>query len=310
MDVPEIDVTQARASLSSGGTTFVDVRDPGAYFSGRVPGANWLHDGNVRQFIRDADKSKPVVVYCYKGNASVGGAAHLLESGFSDVKSLSGGFEAWSAESGPSEQGAPEIEAPEGFSLTELASTKLTKYLAEEPADTRVRLSVDGGAWGLALDEATGGDAVFTSGSTKIVTSADLAPNLAGLEVGFVEKASGAGFTFSGANPPGPPGEDELLDDVKARIRDNPIMIFIKGTADAPRCGFSAKVVEAMRGLGKPFADKNVLEIPNYRYVLSNHSSWPTIPQIFIGGEFVGGCDIVMELHASGELQKLADAAC
>lgn len=308
MDVPEIDVTQAR-ELMSGGATFVDVRAPSDYYAGRVPGASWLHDGNVREFIRDADKTQPVVVYCYRGNSSKGGVAHLLESGFKDVKSLSGGFEAWTAESGPSEQGAPEIEAPTGFGLTDLAKTKLEKYLADESAETKVRITVEGSSWGLALDEPTGGDSVFTSRGVSVVVTTALAPHLAGLQVGFVEKASQAGFTFEGAEPPGPPGNTELLADIKSRIGENTVMAFIKGTAEAPRCGFSAKVVEALRGTGKPFGDQNVLEIPNYRYVLSEHSSWPTIPQIFINGEFVGGCDILMELQASGELQKMVDAA-
>ncbi len=308
MDVPEIDVTQAR-DLVGGGVTFIDVRAPSDYHSARVPGAKWIHDGNVRQFVRDADKSQPVVVYCYRGNASKGGAAHLLENGFKDVKSLSGGFEAWSAESGPKEAGAPEVDAPTGFALSALAKAKLDKYLAAEPAETRVRITVEGSSWGLALDEPTGGDSVFSCREVKVVVATDLAPHLQNLQVGFVEKASQAGFTFEGADPPGPPGNAELLDDIKSLIANNKVMAFIKGTADAPRCGFSAKVVEALRGAGKPFGDKNVLEIPSYRYVLSEHSSWPTIPQVFINGEFVGGCDIVMELQAKGELQKLVDAA-
>lgn len=308
MDVPEIDVTQAR-DLVGGGAVFVDVRAPQDYHAGRVPGAKWLHDGNVRQFIRDADKTKPVVVYCYRGNSSKGGVAHLLENGFKDVKSLSGGFEAWSAEQAPKEAGAPSIEMPAGFGLTDLAKTKLDKYLSAEPAETHVRITVEGSSWGLALDEPTGGDSVFSCRDVKIVVSSDLAPHLEKLQVGFVEKASQAGFTFEGADPPGPPGNAELLEDIKARIAENKVMAFIKGTAEAPRCGFSARVVDALRGTGKPFGDKNVLEIPSYRYVLSEHSSWPTIPQVFINGEFIGGCDIVMELQAKGELQKMVDAA-
>ncbi len=97
---------------------------------------------------------------------------------------------------------------------------------------------------------------------------------------------------------------EAMLEDVKQRIADNKIMLFMKGTANQPMCGFSAATVEVLRRLEKPFGDKNVLEHPEYRYVLSEHSNWPTIPQLFIDGEFIGGCDIVHELYRSGELQK------
>lgn len=99
-----------------------------------------------------------------------------------------------------------------------------------------------------------------------------------------------------------------MLEDIKKRIADNRIMLFMKGTADQPMCGFSAATVQVLRQLGQPFGDKNVLEDPEYRYVLSEHSQWPTIPQVFIDGKFVGGCDIVHELFRSGELQKLVDS--
>ncbi|MCA8923324.1 MAG: Grx4 family monothiol glutaredoxin [Planctomycetes bacterium] len=103
--------------------------------------------------------------------------------------------------------------------------------------------------------------------------------------------------------------KDEMLADVKRRIAENKIMLFMKGTANAPMCGFSHQTAEVLRQTGKPFGDKNVLELPEYRFVLSEHSGWPTIPQVFIDGEFVGGCDIVTELYQSGELQKKVDAA-
>ena len=96
---------------------------------------------------------------------------------------------------------------------------------------------------------------------------------------------------------------------IQAAVDGNDVMLFMKGTANAPMCGFSATTVQTLRNTGKPFGDKNVLTDPEYRYVLSEHSSWPTIPQVFIGGKFVGGCDIIHELYRSGELQKLVDAA-
>jgi monothiol glutaredoxin len=102
---------------------------------------------------------------------------------------------------------------------------------------------------------------------------------------------------------------EEMLEDVKSRITDNKIMLFMKGTASAPVCGFSAALVEVLRKLEKPFGDKNVLENPEYRYVLSEHSNWPTVPQLFVNGEFVGGCDIVHDLYKSGELKEIVERA-
>ena len=102
---------------------------------------------------------------------------------------------------------------------------------------------------------------------------------------------------------------DILLEDVKSLISKNKIMLFMKGTAAAPMCGFSAATVEVLRKFDKPFGDKNVLENPEYRFVLSEHSNWPTIPQLFVNGEFVGGCDIVHDLYKSGELKLLVEKA-
>ena len=102
---------------------------------------------------------------------------------------------------------------------------------------------------------------------------------------------------------------EEMLEDVKARIANNKVMLFMKGTAEAPMCGFSARTVQVLRAMEKPFGDKNVLEDPEYRYVLSEHSEWPTIPQVFVNGKFVGGCDIVTEMYMSGDLQKVIDEA-
>jgi len=92
-------------------------------------------------------------------------------------------------------------------------------------------------------------------------------------------------------------------------IKDNKIMLFMKGTPDFPQCGFSAAVVDILKQYRKPFAAWNILEDPRVRQELSAQSNWPTIPQIFINGEFVGGCDILREMHANGEIQALIDAA-
>jgi len=93
--VPEIDCDAARGMLDEGGATFVDIRDPGSFQAGHIPGARHLGDHNVRDFVASEDPSRTVVVYCYHGNTSLGGAVWLREQGFEDVYSLTGGFEAW-----------------------------------------------------------------------------------------------------------------------------------------------------------------------------------------------------------------------
>ena len=93
-NVEQIDFEKARELLASG-CAFVDVRDAASYESAHIPGALHLTDANVETFIAASDKAKPVVVYCYHGHSSLGGAAYLLEQGFAKVYSLEGGFEAW-----------------------------------------------------------------------------------------------------------------------------------------------------------------------------------------------------------------------
>ena len=103
--------------------------------------------------------------------------------------------------------------------------------------------------------------------------------------------------------------DDKILADIKKTIAGNTIVLFVKGTKDEPRCGFSARAIEVFKELGKPFEVVDILPDPRIRETLSAHSSWPTIPQVFIGGKFIGGSDIVMEMYQEGELQKLVDAA-
>ncbi|HJZ85688.1 MAG TPA: Grx4 family monothiol glutaredoxin [Polyangia bacterium] len=98
-------------------------------------------------------------------------------------------------------------------------------------------------------------------------------------------------------------------DRIKELVESNKIVIFMKGTPQMPMCGFSAATVEALKTLGQPFQAVNVLADPAIREGIKLYSSWPTIPQVFIGGQFVGGCDIVRELAASGELARLVAAA-
>ncbi|MEA2196067.1 MAG: monothiol glutaredoxin [Solirubrobacteraceae bacterium] len=91
---------------------------------------------------------------------------------------------------------------------------------------------------------------------------------------------------------------------IKGAISDNPVLLFMKGTPEAPGCGFSARVAGILESLDQPFAAVDVLPDPRIRQELSALSNWPTIPQLFIEGELVGGCDIVTEMYQSGELQQ------
>ena len=93
-----------------------------------------------------------------------------------------------------------------------------------------------------------------------------------------------------------------LKEQIVNDIENTPIMLYMKGTKEQPMCGFSARVVNILNQHSVIFQDVNVLEDPEIRMRLSEHSNWPTIPQLFVKGELVGGCDIVMELEGKGEL--------
>src|SRR2546423_3063511 len=95
-----------------------------------------------------------------------------------------------------------------------------------------------------------------------------------------------------------------LREEIGNAISDNPVLLFMKGTPDQPACGFSARTVAILQSLGQPFAAVDVLPDPRIRQELSGLSNWPTIPQLFVDGELVGGCDIVTEMYQSGELQQ------
>jgi monothiol glutaredoxin len=102
--------------------------------------------------------------------------------------------------------------------------------------------------------------------------------------------------------------EDQIRTEIADAIRENRVMLFMKGTPDAPRCGFSAQTVQCLREAGADFGAMDILPDPRIRHVLSAQSGWPTIPQLFVDGELVGGCDIVTDLHASGELARMVAA--
>jgi len=99
--------------------------------------------------------------------------------------------------------------------------------------------------------------------------------------------------------------------DLKERIindiEKNPIILYMKGTKEMPMCGFSNSVVQILNFYGVDYRDINILEDPNIRIKLSEHSNWPTIPQLFVNGELIGGADIAKELHESGQLLDILD---
>ena len=99
--------------------------------------------------------------------------------------------------------------------------------------------------------------------------------------------------------------DNPLRDAISEAIRDNEVILFMKGTPDQPMCGFSARTSAALQSLNAPFAAVDILPDPRIRQELSAISNWPTIPQLFVKGELVGGADIVAELYASGELPEV-----
>ncbi|HTY54509.1 MAG TPA: Grx4 family monothiol glutaredoxin [Candidatus Binataceae bacterium] len=97
----------------------------------------------------------------------------------------------------------------------------------------------------------------------------------------------------------------DVIERIKSAIAGNKVMIFMKGTRSFPQCGFSAATVQIFEQLGVPFATADVLSDPELRDEIKRFSNWPTIPQVYIDGKFVGGCDIIRELQESGELEAL-----
>src|SRR5689334_22075518 len=99
--------------------------------------------------------------------------------------------------------------------------------------------------------------------------------------------------------------DNAVFDRIKQDITDNPVVLFMKGTPVFPQCGFSARVVQILTHLGVRFKGIDVLADPSIRQGIKEFSSWPTIPQLYVKGEFVGGCDIISEMFETGELQEL-----
>ncbi|MFD1384195.1 Grx4 family monothiol glutaredoxin [Rhodanobacter aciditrophus] len=100
------------------------------------------------------------------------------------------------------------------------------------------------------------------------------------------------------------------IETIKEQITGNPILLYMKGNPRMPQCGFSAQAVQALMSCGERFAFVNILENPDIRAELPKYANWPTFPQLWVNGELVGGCDIIVEMAANGELQSLIkDAA-
>ena len=99
----------------------------------------------------------------------------------------------------------------------------------------------------------------------------------------------------------------EMKEQIISDIETNPIIVYMKGTKEMPMCGFSNSVVQVLNHYGVEYKDVNVLTDPMIRVKLSEHSGWPTIPQLFVKGELIGGADITMELHNNGELLDILD---
>ena len=102
---------------------------------------------------------------------------------------------------------------------------------------------------------------------------------------------------------------EDVVNRIKTHIGSSPAVLFMKGTPDFPQCGFSAQVVAALRASEAGFQAVNIFEDPELRDELKKFSNWPTYPQLYVNGELVGGCDIVLDLHRSGELKKMLTEA-
>ena len=101
----------------------------------------------------------------------------------------------------------------------------------------------------------------------------------------------------------------DATEQIKNIVESNPVVLFMKGSPTFPQCGFSSRTVQALKACDVEFHHVDVIAEPTYRQHLPAFSEWPTFPQLFIGGELVGGCDIVLSMYQSGELQRMAEAA-
>jgi len=101
----------------------------------------------------------------------------------------------------------------------------------------------------------------------------------------------------------------DTIEKIKQQIASNNILLYMKGSPERPQCGFSARASETLAACGAKFGYVDILANPDIRQVLPQYANWPTFPQLYINGELIGGCDIILELYQSGELQKMLQAA-
>lgn len=101
----------------------------------------------------------------------------------------------------------------------------------------------------------------------------------------------------------------DVLERIKEQVEGNPVVIYMKGTPQFPQCGFSSRAAAALQDCGEKFAYVNVLSDPEIFEHLPRYADWPTFPQVYVNGELVGGCDITLEMHASGDLKKMVQEA-
>lgn len=101
----------------------------------------------------------------------------------------------------------------------------------------------------------------------------------------------------------------DIQDTIREQVENNDILLYMKGTPQFPQCGFSMRAAQALSGCGREFAYVNVLDDQDIREGIKQFGNWPTIPQLYINGELVGGCDIILEMYESGELQQAVESA-
>lgn len=97
----------------------------------------------------------------------------------------------------------------------------------------------------------------------------------------------------------------DVIERIKSQLSSNPVLLYMKGTPDFPQCGFSATAVRALNAVDAKFESVNIFEDPEVREALKQYSNWPTYPQLYVNGELIGGCDIIVEMYNSGELKKV-----
>jgi monothiol glutaredoxin len=97
----------------------------------------------------------------------------------------------------------------------------------------------------------------------------------------------------------------DVIERIKSQLSENPVILYMKGTPNFPQCGFSGRAVQILHQCGVPFAHVNIFEDPELRENLKTFSNWPTFPQLYVNGELVGGCDIMMDMFQKGDLQKM-----